>query len=404
MSARLLFAAMLALCLHAQPLLAADQTEHLKDPPKVLPSTVDISGPDVNYEQVRTFMTMAFPGATVDSPDFYCVVHILNWGANDQDPSKVVGSRWYVYRGRGNATTPGGTWTTERFRGTRIYGADRVRLAYVHLNVPAEPETAVERSRLDKIGKDNSLVSSNKRMLGRVGSFVVEKDFLGVSYQIDVVKKLPAPIQSLYDALGMLQAEQLLDGLKLTQKIALYAAGTYDIAHVPSDITIAGTLTYGTALEKKTTDLGKQTYDNEGLYRWDISLGIPLRSVKELNFETSGGDVFVKEVERTKLMMFLNIYVRPVDTKNVRFIAFPRPVVGLALSKKPLERIFVGGSIGLNKVQVFAGRQWSQVETAPEPASAATSDQTKAVKYEDNWMFGINVPVRQVVDFLKAKK
>jgi hypothetical protein len=394
---------MLAVCLHAQPLFAADQTEHLKDPPKVLPSTVKISSTDVNDEQVKTFMTVAFPGATVDSPDFYCVVHIVDWGTNDQDPSKVVGSRWYVYRGRGSATTPGGTWTTERFRGTRIYGADRIRLAYVHLNVPAIEATELNAQQLQEVDAGTG-TSTRKGVLTRFGSFVLEKDYLGISYQIDVVKKLPAPLQNLYDALGLLQAERATNPIRLTQKVALYAAGTYDIAHVPSDVTIAGTLTYGTPLEKKTTDLGKQTYDNEGLYRWDISLGIPLRSVKELNFETSGGDVFVKEVERTKLMMFLNIYVRPVDTKNVRFIAFPRPVVGLALSKKPLERIFVGGSIGLNKVQVFAGRQWSQVETAPEPASTATTDQTKAVKYEDNWMFGINVPVRQVVDFLKAKK
>jgi len=401
MSARFLVVAILALVFQTRSLFAADQTEYLKKVPSILPPSAGIASPAVNYDQVRMLMSVAFPaaGADIDSPDFYCVVHILQWG---EDTSTVAGSRWYVYRGRGSAATAGGVWTAQRFRGTRIYGSDRLRVLYVHLNVPADAISVVPMTSLSDLAQ-GLLLSTRNLPLVQFGSMVVEKDYLAVTYQLDVTKKLPAPIQNLSDAIGLLQAAPA-GAIALKQKIAIYAADTFDIAHVPSDITISGKLTFGPDIAKKTTDLGKQTYDNEGLYRWDVSLGIPLRSLKQLDFQTSGGEVFVKEVERSQLMAFLNIFVRPVDTKNVRFMNFPRPVVGIALSKKPLERIFVGGSVGLNKLQFFAGRQWAQVDTAPTPGSSATPEPQGAIKYEQDWMFGINVPVRQVVDFLKAKK
>src|SRR5262245_38251476 len=72
-SARLLFIAILALALSARPLFAADQTEHLKKLPERLPTSVPIASPDVNDEQMRTFMSVAFPqaGTEIDSPAFY---------------------------------------------------------------------------------------------------------------------------------------------------------------------------------------------------------------------------------------------------------------------------------------------------------------------------------------------
>jgi hypothetical protein len=405
MSARSMFVAaiLFAAGLRAEPLFAADQTEYLKKAPLVLPPTVGIANPSATYDQIRGLMAVAFPnaGADIDSPDFYCVVHVLEWG---DSLNSVSGSKWYVYRGRGGQATPGGPWSIERFRGTRILGSDRLRVAYVHLNVPAEPtNTQVGVNALAAIKDKGSALSSRNSPLVQIGSHLVERDHVGVTYQIDVVKKLPAPIQNLSDALGLLQSAAA--GVQLSSHVALYAADTFDIAHVPSDITIGGKAKWGPPAAPTITDLGKQTFDNEGLYAWDISLGIPLRSVKELDFEASGGQVFAKEVERTQLMLFLNLFIKPVDTKNVRFLAFPRPVVGVALSKKPLERLFVGASMGLNKVQVFAGAQWSQIKDAPEPGSDATPQPTSRMKYSDpTFMMGINVPVRQVADFLKAKK
>src|SRR4029453_12481547 len=91
-----------------------------------------------------------------------------------------------------------------------------------------------------------------------------------------------------------------------------------------------------------------------------------------------------------------------MDTKNVKFHLVPSPIVGVALSKKPLKKVLVGLSLGLNRVQVYGGRQWSQIELPPtqDPAQTAAG----SIKYQQDWVWGINVPVRQVIDFLKAKK
>jgi hypothetical protein len=400
MNLRFVFVAALvcAACLRAQPVQAADQTEYLKKAPSILPPAVGISSPSATYSQIRGLLNVAFPMEDVDSDEFYCVVHVLEWGA---DMNTVAGAKWFVYRGRGGQASPGGRWTIERFRATRILGSDRLCVAYVHLNVPAEPITSTDgATALTNLTAGKNPVSTRNSPLVQVGNHLID---VRVTYQIDITKKLPAPIQNLSDIFGLVQSGAA--GLALSQRVSVYAADIFDIAHVPSDITVSGQGKWGPSLAPTLTDLGKQTFDNEGLYYWDISLGIPLRSVKELDFETSGGDLFVKEVERTKLLVLLNLFIKPVDTKNVRQLLFPRPVVGVALSQKPLERLFAGVSMGLNKVQVFAGAQWSQIKDAPEPGSEATPEPKGRVKYSDPaFMIGINVPVRQVADFLKAKK
>ncbi|HWI16446.1 MAG TPA: hypothetical protein VNT81_01775 [Vicinamibacterales bacterium] len=403
-----------------RPALAADQTEYLRKAPKVLEGAsdyVDASGV-LQFASARALVATAFK-EDVDDPGFYCVIHVLVWG---DDTSTIAQSRWYLYRGRGSVGSYAGRWTAERFRGTRIYGADRLGVMYVHLNVPAATRPAAIKALSPLItdptnvalyGKtlealipegadpDPSVMSERAAALKSLGSHYIEAAYANVSYQVDVVKKLPAPIQNLQDALGMLQSTAA-KGIALTERVALYAAEAFDILHVPSDITVTGKLvTRG--LAEKTTELGKQTYDNEGLYYWDVSLGIPVRSMTQLDFEASGGQVFAKEVEKTQLMAILNLFPRPVDTKKTQVRYTPHPIVGLALSQKPLEKVLVGGAIGLNRVQMYAGYQWSQVEKPPV-ADGQSAGESERRKYKGEWVLGLNVPVRQVVEFLKAKK
>jgi hypothetical protein len=83
--------------------------------------------------------------------------------------------------------------------------------------------------------------------------------------------------------------------------------------------------------------------------------------------------------------------------------------MGVALTSKPLDRLFLGGGIGLNKVQIFAGAAWNKVE-APQTlavGSAATPSQLSAdsrSRYQAKFLVGLNLPLRQVLDALKEKK
>jgi hypothetical protein len=405
---------------------AADQTERLSTPPAVLLDAKEYfgSGATLSYENAAILVRAAFPKQDTTSDDFYCVIHVLQWG---DDTSTIEQSHWYLYRGRGTRSSYGGRWTAARFEESRIFGTDRLALLYVHLNVPAVAKVAAQkeldtqlaggvpkptgegnftRAELlpDKGDASIDLKSARGEPLRVTGDYVVEATYTNISYQIDVVKKLPAPIQNLQDALGILQAQTAsAPFVTLSDRVALYARNVYDIRHVPSDITISGKLTTAAALAK-TVDLGRQTYDNEGLYYWDISLGIPVQSMSQLEFETSGGQVFAKEVDTMQLLMMANIYWWPVDTKNTKLLLLPRPVVGVALDKKPLKKILVGLSVGLNKVQVYGGRLWSQVDKAPTPDGSATPPTEDTTEYKSDWTFGINASVRQVIDFLKAKK
>ena len=407
---------------------AADQTEYLKKPPTVLAEPglyIDATTGRLSYERARALVRLVLPLEDTDSPDFYCAIHVLSWG---DDTSTIDKSHWYVYRGRGTRTSYAGRWTPALFSGSRIYGSDRLAILYVHLNVPATTRMAAETELAPLLatglpkptGTGNytiadllpanadpapALRSAREQALRSLGSHIVEADYTNISYEMSVIKKLPAPIQNLQDAIGMLQAARADQPfVTLQQRVALYAADVFDVHHVPSDITITGTLTNTTALASTTIELGKQTYDNEGLYYWDVSLGIPVTSVTQLDFETSGGEVFAKEVDKAQLMALMNIFWRPVDTKNTKLLLIPSPIVGLALSKKPLSKIMVGLSIGLNRVQVYGGRQWSLVDQAAVPAADAPATAETKSEYEQSWVAGINVPVRQVIAFLKAKK
>jgi hypothetical protein len=414
----------------AGTLEAADQTEHLKKTPTVLADPgdyIDSTSGRLSYERAAALVKVAFPDELdTNSPDFYCAIHVVRWGA---DATSVDKSYWYIYRGRGGRTSYGGRWTPARFEGTRIYGTDRLAVLYVHVNVPAvtraaalkelaptiarglpKPGGAGDYTLEDLLPENSNPAEAVKSSRGQqhlrlIGTHIVESSYTNVHYQIDVVKKLPSPIQNLHDAIGMVQAaatEQPF--VTLTERVGLYAGDIYDIHHVPSDVTITGQLIDASPLESKTLELGKQTYDNEGLYYWDVSLGIPVTSVTQLDFEASGGQVFAKEIDSTQLMALMNIFWRPMDTKNVTLALVPSPIVGVALSKKPLNKILVGLSMGLNKVQVYGGRQWSQIEKAPVAAEEVTAPTTNTTEYQANWVVGINVPVRQVIDFLKAKK
>lgn len=400
---------------------AADETMYLKKPPSVLsnPETY-IQGGVLTYANARKLVKVAFPDQDPNDPDFYCAIHVLEWGA---DTSTIEQSHWYAYRGAGSSASYGGRWSPARFTGTRLYGTGALAVLYVHVNVPAStiadatseltrkiPAAARGAEPIKKLlpqgGQPSADVQSARgQALASIDNYVVERNYLAISYQIDVVKKLPAPVQNLTDALGMLQGAAA-EGLSvaLDKRVALYAADTFEIHHMPSDITISGKLTVGPDIAAKTIELGKQTYDNEGLYYWDVSLGIPISSVTQLDFETSGGQVFAKQVDSAQLLALANVFIRPVDTKNVKFQLVPSPIVGLALSKKPLTKVLVGLSIGLNKVQVFGGRQWTEVKKAPVAGAAAADAAAGGTQYQQDWVAGINVPVRQVIDFLKAKK
>jgi len=373
---------------------AQDQVEIINDPPKLLDPSLAPQRVELSLQSARLLIEKLLGPNYVTDTSYYTIIHVLKW----KDNQLVVDSqRWYVFNG--------GSWTRQELEGTRIFGSRRLAILYIHINARGVTSIASltegEKTQL----KNNALSSTNDRLLVNLNpNVLVESDYLKVTYRVEVTKKLPAPIQNLSALLGLAQAAA---AKRAVEPIAYYGGREMVISHIPCDVSVRSLLTQGDI--PKDTELGKQTFDNEGRYFWDISVGLPITKIKELSFDASDGTVRPKEIDRQKLFAMINIFFKPIDTKGVKPNLFPHFLAGVALSKKPLDRIFVGGGLGLNKVQLFAGVAFNRV-ASPQTLTAgtnATQPQLEAdlkFKYEPKFVFGLNLPVRQVVDALKAKK
>jgi hypothetical protein len=84
--------------------------------------------------------------------------------------------------------------------------------------------------------------------------------------------------------------------------------------------------------------------------------------------------------------------------------------LGFPLTSDPWDKLFAGGGIGLPKIMVgsqfFAGAVFNRVSTptsliAGSSASQAQLANDSRLKIQYKFMFGINVPVKSVIDKLK---
>jgi hypothetical protein len=175
-------------------------------------------------------------------------------------------------------------------------------------------------------------------------------------------------------------------------KGALYASDVYGIVNVPSDIAVTGKATVDSKGE--TADLGTHTFDNEGLYHFDVSVGLPLKSYKDLATDAATGTLQPKAITRDNLLALLNIYLKPVDTKDTKSIRV-NPVLGVAVAKRPLDTLVAGVSLGLVQVQFLAGYKWVKPQAKEDEELDANA------KRIGSWIFGVNIPVRTVVATLK---
>jgi hypothetical protein len=285
------------------------------------------------------------PSVNLDVQSFYCIINVVRWtGTGSGKP------RWYVYHAS--------NWGDDDFSSkNRIFGVKNPWILIIHLNSPG--------------GYD-------------------------LSYQINVKHRLPANIQHLSD----------LAHFATTTPAApdecagcIWAAQSID-ANPPSDIDIAPQVApnnpatiaqYGSrvkALDDKST-----TFDNEGLYHWDVSLGIPIRSYKQLNINSTNGSVTAQNIDRRNLLALFDYYPKAVDLKGSNFAHYPYFVGGVAFASKPLQKALVGIGWGPTLANFYAG---CMIVTQRKPG-ASSNEQTF------QFAFGLNLPVRAIADKLGIK-
>jgi hypothetical protein len=308
----------------------------------------------------RTLYTAG--GGPVDGD--YAITHVIEWG-EVQNKAEAIRERWTLFQ------LIGSEWkTVQTQKGTRIYGHRRVHVLAIHLN------------------------TNNK---------------WDIDYTVSVKKKTPTNIANVLDLLSVITSGTVA---KKAAGQDLWGGGLMCINSIPSDIEVQAEVVVrnsdSVAIQQPKTY--NKTYDNEGKYWWDVSIGVPFKEVKSVQFNSSNGVVTAKEVTRQSAYGFLNIFLfGKQDLTGDSFLKSPHLVLGVPIASKPLDRPVVGLGYGIRKFSLkfdfFAGLVFNRVREPRTLAvgEAATENQLESdlqSKRVRKFIFGVNLPLRQVKEAL----
>jgi|SRR5687768_6614524 len=311
--------------------------------------------------EVANLINSTVGGGTTLKLDDYCIVHLVLWSGK-----KIDRDGWFLYKATTAGATLGWSRRTEQ-EGRRIYGHKRVAVLLVHMQIAA-------------------------------GTFV------DINYKVAINQKTPQPFKNLMTLIGALSPKGGGVGKPLT--IHMWGGKLIEVERLPSDMVVSGSVAVANEQTKEFT----RTYDNEGRYRWDVSIGLPVKTFKELEFKSEGGRVTTAAKTRQNAYGFLNIFPVPVDTKGDAVLTIPHGIVGVPLASKPLHHPFAGIGTGVFKApikfNVFAGVIFhrERVPRTLAEGSIATPGQLDAdlrTRWVRKFAWGINIPISQIKDAIK---
>lgn len=393
----------------------------------------------------------------------YVVIHVADYGAAD---GTKMPDAWYLYRSM-NSSYGEPKWTVAKFNGLRIYGASSVLFLFVHLHARAASmgeakralsdaiKSAKASSRLDdpvaasmaqapddfsdaqveKALRQGSLAFPDPKdrqkmvalplrekdtgeQLKWLGNFGVPSEFANVHYEAAVVKRTPANVAnflSILKILGLATGSTKSIAIATNPDAIVWGAGKIENIGLPSDVSIAG---YNKGADEVLTDDDRPkfqigsvgAYNDEQLYWWDASIGIPVHKLRDLQYSSSDNTVVATQVDKQSAYAMFNLMVHPVDLSDPKSNLWPRILVGFPLASNPWDQLFAGGAIGLplkpfRNFQFFAGATFNRTRqpatlTAGETATDAQLQNDLRIHTTPKLTFGINVPVKSVLDKL----
>lgn len=354
-----------------------DQQEQVRGTPQPLPDEAReyLQAPDakiVNPTDALALIKLAaspntaisrFGTPDINDKDFHCIIHVLHWA---DDGKTVEKQNWYVYN-NGLAKSIGDrNWSNKDFGvRDRLFGVRKVWMLYVHLN-----------RRVD-------------------ASYDVRYDFA-------ITKKTPENLANLYRLFSL-----FVPGAQLASRDVrdVWGGGFIPIQYVPSDVTVSANYVAGGTVGKLDNP---RKFDNEGLYWWDVSVGVPIRKISQLTFESTANTVTAKEVEKQNIFALLNLYPFKRDLKNEVFSWRPHFVGGVQIAKQPQNKILVGGGFGPYFANFYLGalfvkQEETQTLQEGDPATPAQVGADVRKRYKAQFAFGLNFPVRGIIEAFKKK-
>lgn len=301
------------------------------------------------------------PAPSLDDPNFYCVIHVMKWTTTDNaDPkTQAQGDKksqpsgpghWYIYRG--------GKWSHADYATKkRFFGARKLWVLFVHLDKPKTDYKA--------------------------------------RYNVTVTEKRSAVVSNLLELATLFFGGDRAPGVTggVNPMPHAWAAGVVDIPHVPSDITVEPLRVESSSPTHTFETLGDaEKFDNEGNYRYDFSVGVPIKATQEVRFD--GTTATPMKVDKQNIFALFNVFPVPVDIKNGGLRRVPHLVVGAAISEKPQHKLLFAAGWGPAFANFYAG-----AFVVKQPGN-----QTTESKWETQFAFGLNLTVRGTKKALEASR
>ena len=216
------------------------------------------------------------------SDDTY-VVHVAVWGEPTRGLEKdgpvktqIDKQNWYVYQS-------GHLSDEDIQKNKRLFGVKRIWLVYVLLN-------------------------ANKSLN------------YDVSYQLSVKGKTSAYLQHLTSIVEAFNPGSIeIETKKEDDLTSRWGMHCFEIPYRPSDLTFTPTLTLGApatnglkfgASGDELRGAKAETFDNEGLYNIDFSVGVPFKKISDLNYVSTSNTLVPAKVTQENILGLFNVSVR----------------------------------------------------------------------------------------------
>jgi hypothetical protein len=357
----------------------------------------------------------------------YIIFHVLNWSSSPGSGLAVSKQNWYVYE-----SDPG--WDHTAFAGTRIFGKKSVYLFTIHLNVPSdvryEERYAVDEKHKTPAFLDHFVGVAQLFLPAPGGQGAATSPDLWYAFQLNV-KYVPSDLQITptmvpYTVPAVAPAAQPVTPPSAPPTTAngslgpppetAPVPGTPQPAQPPAAPPVATPTPIPAASSAKPAPAGTtpvtldaKTFDNEGKYHIDFSVGVPITKISELTFTQASNTIVPAKVDKQKLFALFNYYPVAVDLKNTILPKYPYLLTGVAIGSQPLKKALFGIGWGPIYTNFYAGllintkRVPSSFEcgdNTPGPAPAGTKLENRTCP---EFSFGLNVGVGAITDALKNK-
>jgi hypothetical protein len=304
--------------------------------------------PDINSAawliQKLLIPDASLPNNITSDKNFYCLIHVVYFSTDSSAASHPPTSTFYLYHA-------GDPWAATGLSQSRIFGSSSFYLMTIAVNYPPT--------------SDDAATSFQTNM----------------KYEFAVTHRVAANIQNILNVFSGYDSSHTRGATHAVASV--WGWSRLDRVYVPSDITVTSEFSTDDGKSFSALDKAPFQIDDEGLYLWDVSLGVPITSYKQVQFQNNLASPTT--IDQRNLMVLVDVYFKRRDLSGSNFSPYPYAVGGVAFASKPLQQAFGGLGWGPAIANVYIG---AMIVTS-HPSVGHTSTDAK-------FGFGLNIGVKDV--------